>query len=141
MQYWRVAGHLAVTLLGDGIGGHKDLLRALESSKYIESSLNQFRFLIADNKCSWKPMLQAVWLGYFWNMIEGKLYVTEDRIRRIEVAIESLLSYIGECNVPLVKVKIIACVVGQIISMQTVLGKIVKPKTRALYRCILSRAS
>ena len=67
--------------------------------------------------------------------------MTEDRIRRLEVAIESLLSYIGVCNVPLVTVKIIACVVGQVISMQAVLGKIVQLKTRALYRCILSRAS
>ena len=102
---------------GGGGGGNKDWRRASESSKYIESSLNQFGFLIAEDKCSWEPTLTAVWLGYFWNMIEGKLYVTEDRIRRLEVSLESLLSYIGIRNVPLVKVRMVACVVGQIISM------------------------
>ena len=141
VQYWRAAGLLAVMFLDDGIGGHKDWRRASESSKYIESSLNQFGFLIAEDKCSWEPTLTAVWLGYFWNMIEGKLYVTEDRIRRLEVSLESLLSYIGIRNIPLVKVRMVACVVGQIISMQTVLGKIVQLKTRELYKCILSRAS
>ena len=42
---------------------------------------------------------------------------------------------------PLVKVRLLACIVGQIISMQAVLGKNIQLKTRDLYRCIMSRAS
>ena len=42
---------------------------------------------------------------------------------------------------PLIKVRFIACIIGQIISIQTVLGKIVQLKTRELFKSIMSRAS
>ena len=74
-------------------------------------------------------------------MAEGKLYVTLDRIKRLELSVESMLYSFGRCEVPLVKVRFLACIVGQIISMQAVLGKKVQLKTRDLYRCIMSRAS
>ena len=78
----------------------------------------------------------VVGLGYFWNMIEGKLYVTEDRIKRLELSMESVFLIISNSKTPLVKVRLLPCIVGQIISMQTVLGKMVQLRTRKLYRCI-----
>lgn len=74
-------------------------------------------------------------------MIEGKLYVTEDRIERLELSMESVFLIISNSKTPLVKVRLLACILGQIISMQTVLGKMVQLRTRELYRCILSRPS
>ena len=44
-------------------------------------------------------------------------------------------------RVSLLNVKVLASIVGQIISMQGVLGKIVRLKSRDLYKCILTRAS
>lgn len=141
VQYWRSVAHQIVMFLDDGIGGHKDRYKAVQSSDYIKRSLDQFGFLIAQDKCKWEPSLEAVWLGYYWNMAEGKLYVTLDRIKRLELSVESMLYSLSRCEVPLVKVRFLACIVGQIISMQTVLGKKVQLKTRELYRCIMSRAS
>ena len=109
--------------LDDGIGGHKDRYKAVESSDYIKHSLDEFGFLIAQDKCKWGPSLEAVWLGYHWNMAEGKLYVTLDRIKRLELSVESSLYSLSRCEIPLVKVRFLACIVGQIISMQAVLGK------------------
>ena len=113
----------------------------VESSRYIKSSLNKLGFLIAEDKCLWEPTLQAVWLGYFWNMMEGKIYVNEDSIKRLVLSMESVFLIISNSKTPLVKVRLLECIMGQIISMQTVLGKMVQLRTRELYRCSLSRTS
>ena len=141
VQFWRASGHLVVMFLDDGIGGHKDHHKAIESSSYIRSSLINFGFLIAEGKCVWVPSLQAIWLGYFWNMLVGKIYIADERIKKLEISIDSVLSVIANSKMPLIKVRFIACIIGQIISMQTVLGKIVQLKTRELYKSIMSRAS
>ena len=61
--------------------------------------------------------------------------------KKLEISIDSVLSVIANSKMPLIKVRFIACIIGQIISMQTVLGKIVQLKTRELYKSIMSRAS
>ena len=61
--------------------------------------------------------------------------------KKLEILIDSVLSVIAKSKMPLIKVRFIACIIGQIISMQTVLGKIVQLKTRELYKSIMSRAS
>ena len=59
VQFWRASGHLVVMFHDDGIGGHKDYHKAIESSSYIRSSLINFGCLIAEEKCVWVPSLQA----------------------------------------------------------------------------------
>ena len=141
VQFWRASGHLVVMFLDDGIGGHKSLHRAIESSSHIRSSLVNLGFLIAEEKCVWVPSLQAIWLGYFWDMLVGKIYITKERIKKLEFSLDSVLSVIANSKMPLVKVRFIACIIGQIILMQTVLGKVVQLRTRELYKSIMSRAS
>ena len=60
------------------------------------------------------------WLGYILDMSQGKLFVTYERIERASQAIESMLETI--CKTILVRVRALASVVGQIISMQAVFG-------------------
>ena len=74
-------------------------------------------------------------------MLVGKIYITKERIKKLKFSIDSVLSVIANSKMPLVKVRFIACIVGQIISMQTVLGKIVQLNTRELYKSTMSRAS
>ena len=141
VQYWRSAGHQVVMFLDDGICGNTNRDKAVKSGKFIKGTLDDLGFLIAEDKCKWDPVLQAVWLGYFWNMVEGKLYVTDERVSRLEKSLQSLLSTVNACKVNLVRVRFLACIVGQVICMQAVFGKIVQLKTRSLYKCIQSRAS
>ena len=135
VQYWGSVEHQIVMFLDDGIGGHKDRYKAVGSSDYIKHKLDEFGIFIAQDKCKSGASLEAVWLGYYWNMAEGKLYATLDRIKRLEFSVESMLYSLSSCKVPLVKVRFLACIVGQIISMQAVLGKQVQLKTRELCRC------
>ena len=74
-------------------------------------------------------------------MVEGKLYVTDERVSRLEKSLQSLLRTVNACKVNLVMVRFLACIEGQVISMQAVFGKIVQLKTRSLYKFIQSRAS
>ena len=64
-------------LLDDAIGGNTNRGKAVKSSKFIKGTLDDLGVLIAEDICKWDPVLQAVWLGHFWNMVEGKLYVTD----------------------------------------------------------------
>lgn len=141
VAYWRSQGHKVIMFLDDGIGGHLDFDRALQLSTYIQRSLTEFGFLLAVEKCHWAPVLRMTWLGFVLDMAVGKVFVTEERIQKLEAAIESFLFQLKVSAGKLMRVKFVASVVGQIISLQTVMGKIVSLRTRALYGCILSRAS
>ncbi|MEW8548285.1 MAG: reverse transcriptase domain-containing protein, partial [Candidatus Thiodiazotropha sp.] len=141
VSYWRSQGHKVIMYLDDGIGGHSEYDKAWVLSQYLQKSLPEFGLLIASDKCHWEPVIRLEWLGYCLDMSVARVYVTEDRIGRLESAIDSLLYQIRASSLNVVKVRIVASVVGQVISLQTVLGKIVSLKTRALYHCILSRAS
>ena len=59
----------------------------------------------------------------------------------MEAAIDSVLYQLRVSSLNEEKDRVVASVVGQESSFQTVIGKIVSLKTRALYECILSRAS
>lgn len=74
-------------------------------------------------------------------MAIGKIFVIDERISRLEIAIESFLYQMKVSGSSVMRVRLVASIVGQIISLQTVIGKLVSMRTRALYWCILSRAS
>ena len=98
-------------------------------------------FLLADDKCHWEPFREVVWLGHVLNMNDHRLYITEERIKRLENFTDSFMYQIRGNNSGIIKVRALASALGQVISLQSVLGKIVRLRTRALYGCILSKAS
>ena len=140
MAYWRGQGHKVIMFLDDGIGGHPNYKIAVKLSQNVKTSLTEFGFLLASDKCNWMPVLKLTWLGYLLDMACGKVYVTDERIARLEVAIESFLYQMKVSGTGLMKVRFLASIVGQIISLQTVVDKLVSLRTRAMYACILSRA-
>ena len=78
-------------------------------------------------------------VGIVWNMILDRIFATEKRIARIENAIDSLLLQLKTGRVQIIPVRFLTLVVGQIISLQNVLGGLVSLKARLLYQCIVSR--
>lgn len=141
VAFWRAKGHRIIMFLDDGIGGAKNFDLAVRSSNFAKETLMSLGFLLAEEKCQWEPVQQAIWLGHYIDMQEAKLYITEERIRRLEIALESLLCQTERDQYSLIHVKVLASVVGQIISLQHVVGKKVRLLTRQMYKCILSRAS
>ncbi len=135
----RSKGHKLIVFLDDGIGGHSNLGRALELSSFVHELLISLGFLIAENKCKWTPSQSITWLGHVWLMEQYTLHITEDRIKRLEIAIDSLMYQIRERQC--IHARFLASVIGQIISMKNVLQNMVSFKTRALYECLEKRLS
>lgn len=89
-------------------------------------------------KCNWEPFHFATWLGHTWFMFEGVLRVSLERIEQILQALSHILEQIAVTGRVLFPAKCIAGVIGQIIAMQSVIGLIVRLRTRALYKCLIS---
>ena len=141
VKFLRSSGYKVVMFLDDGIGGSTDYDRALQASSFVKESLVSFGFLLANDKCKWIPVQRTIWLEHILDTAENKLYITEERIKRLEISIDSAMYLMRVDRVSLLNVKVLASIVGQINSMQGVLGKIVRLKSRELYKCILTRAS
>ncbi|XP_053378568.1 uncharacterized protein LOC128548167 [Mercenaria mercenaria] len=124
----------------DGLGEASTFDTAKEYSIFARQDLIKFGFLIAEEKCQWEPTQQSVWVGYFWDTRDGILKVTEDRICRTELFLESLIKSVCK-GVVLFPVKKLACLTGQLISMMFVFGSVARLRTRYLYDCVNSRAS
>lgn len=140
VKYWRSKALKVIMYLDDGICGCSSYDVALVTSNFIKQSLESFGFIIAHEKCTWDPSRVATWLGILWDFTTGKIHITVDRIQRFMKEFELVLNllYVGKRYI---HVKVLACIVGQIISMQMVIGHVTRLKTRALYECIISRAS
>ena len=80
-----------LTYIDDGLAGADSYIKALESSETVRTNLLKFGFVIAEEKCTWIPVQNLVWLGFEWDMKTGKLRVTQERIDRIIKSIENLL--------------------------------------------------
>ena len=141
VAYIRSHGHKIVMFLDDGIGGSDIYGQAENCSRFTRSALLDFGFLIAEEKCSWLPSRKVTWLGHIFDFDTNRLFITQERIYRLIEAIELALRTIASDRYSLLSVRTLASVVGQIMSLHTVLGNRVRYKTRALYNCISTRAS
>jgi hypothetical protein len=75
-----------------------------------------------------------------WNTISGVLSVTEERMLRFERLVVSIIDQVCGGRT-LIKVRKLACLVGQLMSMICVIGSVVSLRSRAMYACINQRAS
>jgi len=141
VAHLRSQGHKIIMFLDDGIGGGRSYSEALLSSQVTQSSLLEFGFLLAHDKCFWEPQRNVVWLGYALDFLVNKIFIKEERICRLEQTFDDLLDILAKDGYPLVSSRFLASVIGQIISMQFVLGGKVRMLTRHMYNCVLSRAS
>ena len=82
VKFLRSQGHKVVMYLEDGIGGRNKYDAAVHLSTHVRTTLIEFVFLLAHDKCHWDPTSVKTWLGYILNMSQGKLFVTYERIER-----------------------------------------------------------
>ena len=114
--------------------------KAVEASCYKRKDLINFGFLIADEKCCWEPMQGARWLGLDWNAVKGTVSVSLERMNRALELLDLLItrSHYGKA---LISVRLVAAMVGQLLSMQCVMRKVVRLHLRFLHKCISERTS
>ena len=137
----RANGHKVLMFLDDGLGGAASYNESLDSSLFCKRAILEFGFLLAHDKCTWEPTQVAIWLGYLLNFKINRIFIKEDRIVRLEHSLDKLIGMIIKGDYPLVPARFLASVIGQIISLQFVIGSKVRMLTRYMYNCVLSRAS
>jgi hypothetical protein len=140
VKTWRSLGFQIVLFLDDGMGGSNELESAQLASCFMKDDLTKFGFLLAMEKCHWEPTLCLTWLGHVWDMEEGSISVTKQRLENLNISLKSIISQVVRGDV-LVRARRLAGVVGQIISMTSAMGPIARLKTRSMYDCILKKAS
>jgi hypothetical protein len=88
IRYWRYLGHKVVMFLDGGIVGHAVYEKAKISSNFVRSSLLEFRFLLADNKCCWSPSRLVSWLGHTIDYNTHCMFIAEERIAGLELSLK-----------------------------------------------------
>lgn len=140
VSYWREQGLKVIMYLDDGLGGAFNYIEALKASELVRNDLIKFGFLIAEEKSSWLPSQSIIWLGCNWNFANATVSISDDRIQKLVTSLEHMIGCISQGNVT-ISARSLACVSGQILSMQTGIGKIVRFRTRYMFYCLQTRAS
>ena len=127
-------------LLDDGLAGENDDDTAVKSSREVNDQLQNLGFLIAHDKCQWSPCQKLDWLGYSWDTKNGIIFVKEERIQKLAKYFTYALCQVEKGKI-LFRVRFLASIVGQLISMHGVISDTVRQSTRFLYDCALGRIS
>ena len=140
VQHWRSLGFHVIMYLDDGLSGHNNFSEASAISKSIRCDLHELGFITAESKSVWVPQQNIKWLGFEWDMTEGILKVTSERMDKMIQCIQDIQDKIVSGRTRF-RVKFVASIVGQIISMEAAIGNAVRFNTRFLYQDILARTS
>lgn len=85
----------------------------------IKRDLTDLGFIIVESKSIWFPQQNIVWLGFEWDMSNGILKVTQERVSKLLSCIEELyLKIQSGCSHFRVRFIDRLSIVSQIISME-----------------------
>ena len=116
--------------MDDGIGIEYNCEEAKRKSEFVQQTLAKSGFTPNIQKSTWEPCKILTWLGIDINLSSGTLKITKSRIDNILNTISLILRKI------FVSARTLAKLAGQLISTKYVIGDIVQPKTRFLYKSI-----
>ena len=134
---WRCKGIPMVIFLDDSLGGGASKMKANINSLTVHTDLLKFGFVINEEKSIWEPVQIITWLGTVLDTNQGFISVTEQRISKLKVNIDSVLK--GDSMI--VNVRSLATVVGQIISLTPCVGGVARIMTRSLYAVVNTKVS
>ena len=135
VKFWRGQGIKVVMYIDDGIVTAADFDRANAASHTVQESLARAGFVTNVSKSHWKPSQQGRWLGLNINLDEGTLSIPTGKIAKLKCSVAAILES------GIAPAKLIASVIGRIVSMSLGIGPIGRFRTRGLYRLLNSRSS
>ena len=124
VAHWRRCGIKICLYLDDGFSSASSYNKALLDSCHVRQDLMRAGIVWNVKKSTWKPVQELDWVGYYWRTVTGTFHVRERRVIKLKGFLEELKGLKG-CTA-----RRLAALVGQIISMQPVLGDIARLKTR-----------
>ena len=123
--------------LDDGLGGGVNTIKAKINSLTVRADLTRYGFLINEEKSLWEPVQVITWLGTVFDTFQGVISVTERRISKLK----SSISFIRKVDCKSVKVRDLASVVGQVISLTSCVGSVARIMTRSMYAAVNQKLS
>lgn len=123
--------------LDDGLEGGLSAIKAKINSLTVRADLTRYGFLINKEKSLWEPAQVITWVGTFFDTHQGLISVTERRISKLKNSI----NFIRKANCKIVKVRDLASVVGQVISLTPCVGSVARITTRSLYAAVNQKLS
>ena len=84
LRYWRAEGMRCQMYMDDGSGGAASVEEAETVASRMRSDLAKAGFLPNEKKCRWTPSQVVEMLGMKIDLAEGKIWVTEDRVRKLK---------------------------------------------------------
>ena len=139
IKKWRSEGKQVLMYLDDGFGRHSSYDKCLQVAMEIKQDLIKSGFVPKVEKSMWNPSTEAVFLGYHLNLSTGIISIPERRLHKIRQTIGHTHASLQKSEK--VHVRLVASLVGQIISMSFVTGNVVYIMTKCLSYDILQAVS
>ena len=134
VKRWRSKGLRCIVYIDDGIYAAKSRDRCVEGTGMIVDDLTLAGFILNIPKSKLTPQQIGQWLGFILDLLSGKFFVPKEKMSKLWHAIDKVLAS------RLVPARLLASVVGQIISMSLAIGPVARLRTRALYDVINTRS-
>ena len=91
LERWRSKGMKVFIHVDDGFGIVKGRLKTLKASRRVREELRKYGLLASEEKLAWGARQLLVWTGFLWDTRRFKLYVTDDKLKRVELLLEEIL--------------------------------------------------
>ena len=131
VAHWRRCNIKICIYLDDGFSSADTYAKAMEDSIHIRQDLMRAGAVWNVKKSTWNPARSIDWVGFLWDTVSGTMKIREKRVTKLKTALPPLLA------LSVLSTRKLAGMVGQIVSMQPVLGDITRLKTR---NCLIAIA-
>ena len=124
VKLWRSRCFHPVVYLDDGLNIEDSLEQAHTASHQTRGDLYVAGFIVAEEKTIWHPVQYIDWLGIHWNSLDGCISIVDKRVEKAKKSIKETLKKSR------ITARELASVVGSIISMSVVFGRVARIMTR-----------
>ncbi|CAG2242226.1 unnamed protein product [Mytilus edulis] len=139
IKKWRGEGKQVLMYLDDGLGTHTDEETCKTMSNQVRQDLIQSGFVPKNEKSKWSPMKLLVFLGYSIDTNRGTITIPNERVQKVLKTIADVEYYVSKHGK--VHARLVASLVGQIVSMSYVIGNVAYIMSKHLSIDILSMTS
>ena len=135
LERWRTWGARTAEIhIDDGIVFAESKEAASDLSHRVREDRQDYGLLISEDKCSWRARTRRniKWIGFEWDTVKFKLFVSKDKMDRTKQKIKDLLEKSSE----MIPIKEMASFCSLMTSMRPALGDIARFRDRALLQIV-----
>ena len=135
VRRWHGRGLKAIVYLDDGIITVVEKSQTLKESTWVQYELQCAGFVVNVEKLAWDPNKDMEWLGFIIDLAKGEFTVLEHKLVKLKSQLQEAL------RSQIMPARILASLIGRIISMSLALGLVTRLMTCSLYATLNSKAA